>query len=302
MFSVLSKISGFLLIIGLGYYLKYKGVTKKSDGVLIGNLVLNVTLPCALLTSVSNIKIGLMDLSLIILAIVANVICLFTIKRINHKNTNSEIAISMLNASGYNIGAFLLPFVQYFYSATAVIYIVLFDIGNSLMLFSGNNAIATSVLNTKKENLFKSIINKCLNSMPFMTYLFILILSVFNLSIPSSINELLLIPAKANVFLSMLMIGTTLDLNINLNHKIIIKNILATKYFVSFVLIGIIVLLPIDSIVKIMLSLALCAPSSIVAVVYSNIIDSKSSIAAITNTISTVISIFLIIFIILITH
>jgi predicted permease len=47
MFSVMNRIMGFLLIIILGYFLKVTGLTKKEDSVLLGNIIVNVTLPCS---------------------------------------------------------------------------------------------------------------------------------------------------------------------------------------------------------------------------------------------------------------
>jgi hypothetical protein len=301
MLSVMYKITGFLLIIILGYILKIKGLTKKEDSVVMGNIVLNVTLPCALLTTISDINVNLGELSIILLGILANLICLFVAKNLNRQHDSKTIAISMLNASGYNIGAFLLPFVQYFYNSAAIIYVVLFDIGNAIMVFSVNNAIASTIKNKKMEPLFKSILSKCLHSVPFMTYMFILILSFLHLSIPNSINELIIIPAKANVFLSMLMIGTMLDFDIDTIQKKVVRNILLTKYLTAFILIVIIWLLPINVTIKIMLSLALCAPSSIASAIFSNKIDGESPLTGIANTTSALISIILIISIILVT-
>jgi predicted permease len=240
-------------------------------------------------------------MSIILFGVVANLICLFFARKINNKSDDKAIAISMLNASGYNIGTFLLPFVQYFYSTAAIIYVVLFDIGNAIMVFSGNNAIATTLTNKKKEPLIKSIIFKCLHSAPFMTYMFILLLSFLNLSIPNSINEVITIPARANVFLSMLMIGTMLDFDIDIIQKKVVRNILISRYLSNFLMIAIIWVLPINMTIKIMLSLALCAPSSVVAAIFSNKIDSESSLSGITNTISTLISIILIFSIIIFT-
>lgn len=299
MLTVIIKVLAFLLIILLGYVSKKRGLVKKEDSIVLGKIVLNITLPCALLSSVRDISLSIHELPIIVFALFANVAALLIIRYINRKNDKKTIAISMLGASGYNIGAFLLPFVQFFFNSSMIIYVILFDIGNSLMVFSGNNAIATSVIHEKKGSLIKDIIRKSLHSVPFMTYIFILVLSFFRLSIPDELLIIINIPANANIFLSMFLVGCMLDLDINMDEFKVCRNIIVFRYLNSFIMIAFLFILPLSYDIRLMLTLALLAPASVMSAIQSNDIDSKSVIPAIINTVSAIISIALIVTIII---
>ena len=55
MFDVLITSLTFILIIVIAYFLKKVKVLKKSDANILATIIMNVTLPCALLTSANGI-------------------------------------------------------------------------------------------------------------------------------------------------------------------------------------------------------------------------------------------------------
>ena len=57
----------------------------------------------------------------------------------------------MLNFSGYNIGAFTLPFIQNFLGSFGVIAICMFDVGNSISCTGGSYALTTMAINDSNE-------------------------------------------------------------------------------------------------------------------------------------------------------
>ena len=123
----------FFLIIFLGYLFKAKNILTKEDGKKVAKIVLNVTLPCALISSVSQLEVGTTMILLILAGICFNMLML-TVGYLMARKRDKEIqAAHMLNASGYNIGNFAIPFAQYFYPGAGISYISMFDIGNAFM-------------------------------------------------------------------------------------------------------------------------------------------------------------------------
>ena len=51
MFDILIRACFFLLMVVLGYVMKKIGVLTKEDGVAVARVILNITLPCAILVS-----------------------------------------------------------------------------------------------------------------------------------------------------------------------------------------------------------------------------------------------------------
>ena len=65
--QVLTKALAFVAVIALGYFLKKRGFFKPHDYELIAKIVLNITLPCAVITSFASFK---MDYTLFILTLI----------------------------------------------------------------------------------------------------------------------------------------------------------------------------------------------------------------------------------------
>lgn len=56
--NILMKVAAFVLVIFLSYLLKRTGFFKAEDFKLISNVVLKITLPCAVISNFSRIEIS----------------------------------------------------------------------------------------------------------------------------------------------------------------------------------------------------------------------------------------------------
>ena len=84
---------------------------------------MNVTLPCALLTNASGVTIDQSMLILLLIGLVSNIIMLFISFILSRKEENILKGYYMINCSGYNIGNFVMPFVQSFFPGMGVAYL-----------------------------------------------------------------------------------------------------------------------------------------------------------------------------------
>ena len=92
----------------------------------------------------------------------------------------------------YNIGAFTLPFVQNFLGAFGVVATCMFDTGNSIMCTGTSYTITKSVLHSEEGRLTpKVVVKRLFSSVPFDTYLIMLILVLFNIRLPEPILSLI---------------------------------------------------------------------------------------------------------------
>ena len=124
-----------------------------------------------------------------------------------HRNgTAEEKAFAVLNYSGYNIGNFTMPFVQSFLGPTGVIVTSLFDVGNAMVCLGGSAAVAGVMCKGGRLSLKKLAVAMS-RSVSFMTYLVMTALTLCRITLPPVLLQWISIPANANVFLSMLMIG-----------------------------------------------------------------------------------------------
>lgn len=294
MLDILIKAFGFILIIVIGFLLKSKGICKREHGQFLSTIIMNITLPCALLSSINNLKITPVLLIALIIGFMGNVITnIIGYLSSNHESPMNK-ALSMINTSGYNIGTFTLPFVQTFFPASAIAYVCLFDTGNALMCLGGTFTAASTVVSSDQKPTFYSIIKKLFSSIPFCTYIVLFFLSLFHISIPTQVLTITSIAGNANAFLAMLMIGILLEVKLDFSQMKTILKILINRYTISIILSLIVYfLLPLDNIVRKMIVLCLFAPISTVAPVFSTKLGSHSPVPAAVNSLSIMISILI---------
>ena len=269
MFDVLIKSLTFILIIVIGYTLKKVDVLKKSDANVVATIIMNITLPCALLTSANGIELDATILILIAIGIISNVVMMIIGYIASIKDDAKMKGAFMINTSGYNIGNFVLPFVQSFFPGMGVVYLCSFDIGNALMGLGMTYAVADHVASGENHFDIKELFKKLFSSIPFDVYVLIFILAIFKLQIPSPILTIASTIGAGNSFLAMLMIGLMLEIKVSpLEAKNVFK-ILGLRIVGTIVVSLLTLLLPIPLLAKEIMIMAYCAPLSTVSAVFT---------------------------------
>lgn len=292
MFEVLIKSFTFILIIVIGFSLKRLKILKKRDADVLATIIMNVTLPCALLTSANGISIDGVILVLLVSGILSNVIMICIGYIAARKENNLLKGVYMINCSGYNIGNFVLPFVQAFFPGTGVAYLCAFDIGNALMGLGITYAMADHIANGEGQFDIKDLLKKLFSSIPFDVYILVFILALFKLSIPTPILSIASTIGAGNAFLAMLMIGILLEVKIpRLEAKGVFK-IIGLRLLGMILMASIIFLvLQIPTLSKEILVLAICAPLSTVSAVFSKKIGYGGDMPAAANSMSIIIAV-----------
>ena len=209
---VLTAIS-YLLMVCLGYMFKRLGLVKQSDGKAFAQIVLKITLPCAIITSFSTFRMDYSLLVLILFGFLGNVLQVgFGVLYSRGKSRDEKV--HYISNAGYNIGNFTLPFTSSFSGPMGVITTSLFDTGNALMLLGFNYLIADNVSNKKKGG-FKPllVIKKLLSSPSFDAYLIMMTVALFEISLPKGIFSITGEIAKANGPMAMFMVGIMMQID-----------------------------------------------------------------------------------------
>ena len=164
--ALLIKTGGLLLIVALGYLLKRRGVFQQGDARLLSRIIVNLTLPGALLSSFSAFRLVPSLLAVLAAAAAANVLLLAVSALVTRRRPGPVRALYLLNAPSYNIGTFVLPFVQSFLPPDMLLAVSMFDAGNSP--FNCGGAYALTAALTGGERLpVRSVLGTMLRSVPF---------------------------------------------------------------------------------------------------------------------------------------
>lgn len=213
--GVLLKAFSFIFIIILAYFLKCVHLFGPKDYTVAVKIVLNITLPAAVVTSFAASPLDKSMLVLAAVGFVANCAMMGLGLLLGRGKENGLRALYALALPGYNIGAFAMPFAQGFLGASGAAAACLFDTGNAIMCTGGTYAATDLLLHKRRgENPLLALLKKLCGSVPFLTYVLMLLLALAEVRIPEGVVNLIKPIADANPYCAMLMIGLMFELDL----------------------------------------------------------------------------------------
>ncbi|MFX0144125.1 MAG: AEC family transporter [Candidatus Hodarchaeota archaeon] len=254
-----------LTIIIIGYILKKLNIISGKSGETIAKVVFNVTLPALILSVISSIEItpslGLITLISILFCIPIIGLALFIFK----KYPREIKGLIFMSVIGFNVGHFAYPLIQGIWNEEGLKYIAMFDIGNAIVIFVvcyilGLIYSPKNEFHDKKE-LVKTIALKLLKSAPLMSYFIALILNFLNIALPLFVRDLLDVLSRANMALTLLLLGIFLNFRFERKQWKNIIKVLIIRYSFGLV-IGLVLFysLPFDQLYRGILTIALILP------------------------------------------
>lgn len=208
MLDMIVRASFFFLMIALAYGLKKAGVLRKEDAEALGRIIMNITLPAAILASFRTYVFDPAMMLLPLAGLLSTIVMLaLGWLGTRHKSRDEKI-FYMLNLPAYNIGNFTLPFVSGFLGSEGVVATCLFDMGNSVMCVGGNYVFTQMAADGrgKGKSLVRSLLS-VFTKPAFATYFIMLVLSIIGIQLPSVIFDFAASISPANAVISMFMIG-----------------------------------------------------------------------------------------------
>lgn len=129
-----------------------------------------------------------------------------------------------------------MPFVQSFLGPAGMLATSLFDTGNSFVCLGGSYSIASMIKGGGKGFSVKKIALTLLCSIPFDTYVLMLILNLLQIRLPEAVTTFAGIVGNANPFLAMLMLGVGFQLSGSREQFGVMARILLIRYSIAVIL------------------------------------------------------------------
>ena len=298
MLVVLSKAIAFVLIILIGYMCKRRGVFAPTDYQLVSKIVLNITLPCAVISSFAHFQLDLSLLAAVALGLSGNCVMIFVALMLTRRETLAAKIFYIFSLAGYNIGCFTLPFAQAFLTPFAVVALCMFDVGNSIMCTGMTYALTASCIGYadghKDRFSMKSIAEKLLHSAPFVVYISMLLLALAGVQFPKSVYTFTDIVGAANPFLSMLMIGMMFEIKLDKQAMGYVKELFSVRYLISLACAGaFIYFAPFKQEVNYVIALAFMAPCTIIGPIFVEKLGGNVQLASLFNSMTIITSVIL---------
>ncbi|WP_010651272.1 AEC family transporter [Oceanobacillus massiliensis] len=260
-----------IVIIAAGYILKKMHVIKEEDGEGLARIIFNITLPALILVTFNDF---VMEYSLFLLVIISFAYGLLAamLGVLLFKGNPSRHAKGMLSmmVPGFNIGLFAFPLVEGIWGREGIQHFVMFDVGNSFIVFGICYFIGSHYAGEETRLDIKTMLLKMTRSIPLMTYIVVLMLNLSGLKLPSFIVETADIISYANMPLSLLLLGIYLNFTIEKKYLRLLFHYMAMKYglgiFAGFALFF---LLPFDDMFNYTVLIGLILPAAMSVLPYA---------------------------------
>ena len=229
MLDVILRASFFFGMIVLAYILKKIGVVRKSDAEALGRIIMNITLPAAILTS---FRTYVFDISIMLITLIGFLSTIFMSALgylISMKKSREERIFYMLNLPAYNIGHFTLPFVSGFLGAVGTVATCLFDMGNALMCVGGNLVVTELAVDGRKKGRSIPLSLLSVFTKPSVAvYTLMTILAVIGVKLPDIVFDFAASISPANGIIAMFMIGIMFEFTFSKENlkEVVIVNVL----------------------------------------------------------------------------
>lgn len=246
-------------MIVLGFITKRVGLLNKSDGNILGRIVMNITLPAVIIINLARLTLQKDLIFLVFLGLFWTVGQLLLTYFVVKQKEKLLKLFYLYGTSGFNIGNFTIPFIQ----STIPIglpLVLMFDIGNSIMLSGGTKIVVEQMVSEHKQLNIKQILKQLFTSVPFVCYVIMLTLKLTSIELPASILGFVSPIAEANIFLSMFMIGLFMELRLSKTMTAEVLRVLFIRFGVGLLIAGVLYFLPMQNLTKMILSLLAFSP------------------------------------------
>lgn len=288
----LLKVLGFVFFIMVGYVLKRTHVLKEDTVHALSGLLLYVTLPCLILVSLNGLELQWNYFWLIGLGLLTNFFMIGVACFISRQCPQKRL-FDMLNLSGFNIGTFVMPFLQTFVTPIGFLSICLFDLGNSIMCTGTTYALGSGT--GTGWILVKTVVKRMLSSGPICSYFVMLILSIAGCAFPTTVVDWAKIGANANAFLAMILLGQSIRFAMPSDQLKELLKLLAIRLTGSLVMsVAMYYLLPFPYEIRKILALIAWAPVPVVGLIFCIKAKCNPSMAANLNSLSVACSVVIV--------
>ena len=291
-----------LSIISIGYLIKRVNLIKEQDGEVFSKIIFNITLPAVILKYTTTVQFQITLILLPIVNIAFGMIMALIGIILTRKNENSVKGLMLMTMIGFNVVHFSFPLVEGIWGDQGMQLITLIDAGNAFSIFVLSYTLGTvfSPNNKIEQNIisFKFIGKKLIRSVPLITYILAIFINISGITIPLFFNELIDIIARANVALSLLLLGILLRFKFKRTEWTTILNVLIIRYTVGIIFsLGLFFLLPssiFSPLFRIILTISLILPIGVAIIPFSIELGYDEKVTTMLVNISLVISFILV--------
>ncbi len=284
-----------LVIISLGYFLKYKKIITEQEGKIISKLLMHTTFPALILVTMMRVHFEANLLLLPVISFCFSICSMLTASWVFKNQASKLRTLLIMGSGGYNLGLFAYPLIEGIWGPAGMVYAAMFDLGNSFAVFGlvYGTGVFLSDKNegaTVKENIKKAFL-KIITLLPFQALFLGIVINLTNFELPHIMVEILDILARGNKVIVLLIMGIYLNISLTSETFKQVSKVLAIRYFwglsVGFLCFY---FLPFEPLYRNVLLIVLIIPVAMTLLPFSDELEYDTKIAGMLVNISMLIS------------
>jgi malate permease and related proteins len=227
-----------IAIIIVGFLLKKFDFITEKEGKTISKFLMHTTFPALMIITTAKVKLET-SLFLIPIFAIAVGVTMLIIAWIWFSNYEKALrGILTMGVGGFNSGLFGFPIIEGLYGKQAMVYAIMFDIGNTFIVFGLIYSVGSYFSSNKKEKAgAKPILKKVLSLPPVLGILFGLFINITHIELPTICFEFLEVLAIGNKPLVLLLMGIYLSFELNKNLILAISKVILIRISVGIIVV-----------------------------------------------------------------
>lgn len=283
-----------MVLIALGYVLRSRGIVPDNTGAALKKILLDVTLPCAIVTNFSKLEHTDGQIFFIVLIGFALSLAMVAFAAVTtRRKDRARRAFDISNMPSYNIGAFCMPFVQGFLPAAGTVSVCAFDIGNSILCTGGTYAWASNYLDESTDGAdWRSVARSLVYNPPLITNVAMLVLAALQIRIPDVVVSFIAPAANANSAVAMLMVGSLIRFEFKREYLVDGLRVIGARHVLACIAAPLLYwLLPFDPAVRQGIVLACFAPIPALGPPFTGMLGGDEGKAGAINSVSVILAV-----------
>lgn len=280
-----------LSIIALGFLLKKYRFVTEDDGKIISKFLMHTTFPALMLVSMVRVELT-PTLSLIPLLCLSFCGLMLTIAWFWFSNYPNDLrGVLTMGAGTANVGLFGFPIIEGLFGKEALVYAVMYDIGNTIIAFGVVYPLGMYFASGGTRGVdWRLVLKRVLSLPPLLAMIVGLLINVLNVPVSKLVFDGLDILASANKSLVLLLMGIYLSFALDKAKLKAISKVLAIRYGLGLAaVVALYFLLP-DSQMRSVLIICVLLPLGMTILPFSDEMNFDSRIAGTMLNISLLIS------------
>jgi malate permease and related proteins len=284
-----------LAIVAIGFGLKKMDFITEKEGKIISKFLMHTTFPALMLVSMIRIKLEPQLFLIPLMAFIYEAILLLIGWFVFKKLPNPMRGLLVMASSGFNMGLFAFPIIEGIWGSDALVYAIMFDIGNTFIVFGCIYPIGNYFSERGQQGVdIKIILKKILRFMPLQCLVLGLIINVLSIPVAPILMDCFDILAKGNKPIVLLLMGIYLSINLDKKQLLDISKVLIIRYSVSLIAVVLLYAFMPHSVMQSVLIFCAILPVGLTLLPFSDELNYDSRVAGLLVNVSFIISFALI--------